>query len=331
MTKSKQVTNAGVTLMPITKITIGLRRRTTLGRLQSLQRSIELHGLIHPVLVRNGGELVAGHRRLEACRRLGWAAIPVRHVDQLTTEEFRAIELDENRERAALNDYDTSKARLAAIRQAEADLKAKRVSSHLGTKLSKRGRKGEGRPKKAGSVRDIGAETGISKTEQGRVERHVALAEAYPFMQRSGWLQYHVLEAGALLDALPERDRSAAAALLDQDAIPAKTAIAIMQNLSTLPRAERQEIFTLAHSEDEFDRRTALTRAAAVPPPVDPGLSKLGTAVQELRSAAKVCRTPEFKPKLDVLSGEAARLLTAFQEANDAARRTVSTPAPGAA
>ena len=29
-----------------------------------------------------------------------------------------------------------------------------------------------------------------------RVERHVRLAEQYPFMQREGWLRHHVLDAG---------------------------------------------------------------------------------------------------------------------------------------
>src|SRR5262249_3248509 len=177
--------------------------------------------------VRNGNELVAGQRRLEACRRLGWKRIPVRQVDRLSDDELRAIEFDENREREALNTYDDSKQRLAAIRQAEADLKAKAQEQELrspaernSTNPNKRGRK-----KKAGSRRAVADATGIALSTQVEVQQHVELADRYPFMQREGWVQHHVLEAGTHLDKIPDRDRGACAALLDQDAIPPKKAI----------------------------------------------------------------------------------------------------------
>jgi hypothetical protein len=160
-------------------------------------------------------------------------------------------------------------------------------------------------------------------------EKHVEIADRFPFMQRPGWVQHAVLEAGTFLDQLPERDASAVAALLDQDAIPPKKAIRILENVVTLPAVERQDIFRLARSTDNHERQIALTKAAAVPPPVDPGLLILGEAETQLRKAARVCRTAEFRSQLADLAEAATQLHNTFSEANRNARRTVpeSTPA----
>jgi hypothetical protein len=71
------------------------------------------------------------------------------------------------------------RARLAQIRQAEADLKAKAATPEKRSK-SKRNQRGAGRHKQAGSKRNVAEETGISPAEQVRVEKHVAIAEQYP-------------------------------------------------------------------------------------------------------------------------------------------------------
>jgi len=126
----KQVSIAEVIKVPIDSIVVGERRRQKLGRVQSLANSIAARGLIHPLLLR-GNQLVAGRRRLEACRRLGWKTVTVRRVDGLTDDELRAMELEENTEREALTDFETTKARLAEIRQAEADLKREAAEEEL--------------------------------------------------------------------------------------------------------------------------------------------------------------------------------------------------------
>src|SRR4029450_4402019 len=95
----------------------------------------------------------------------------------------------------ALSTFDDSKQRLAEIRQAEADLKAKAIEPEKRLP-SKRNQRGAGRHKEAGSKRDVAEATGMSPAAQVKTERHVELAERYPFMQRSGWVQHHVLEAG---------------------------------------------------------------------------------------------------------------------------------------
>ena len=63
--------------MPVTSILVGARHRKDLGDLEALARSIADLGLLHPIVVNQRGELLAGQRRLEACRLLGWTEVPV--------------------------------------------------------------------------------------------------------------------------------------------------------------------------------------------------------------------------------------------------------------
>jgi ParB family chromosome partitioning protein len=62
---------------PITDITIGERVRRDMGDIADLAESIRKIGLLNAVVVTSDGTLVAGARRLAACRSLGWKTIPV--------------------------------------------------------------------------------------------------------------------------------------------------------------------------------------------------------------------------------------------------------------
>jgi N6-adenosine-specific RNA methylase IME4/ParB-like chromosome segregation protein Spo0J len=67
--------------MHIDQIQVGFRYRKDLGDLRSLADSIGEVGLLHPVVVTPEGRLIAGLRRLEACRLLGWTELSVTIVD----------------------------------------------------------------------------------------------------------------------------------------------------------------------------------------------------------------------------------------------------------
>ncbi|MGA2186509.1 MAG: MT-A70 family methyltransferase [Bryobacteraceae bacterium] len=67
--------------MNIDQIQIGFRYRKELGDLRALADSIAEVGLLHPVVVTPEGRLIAGQRRLQACRHLGWTDVPVTVVD----------------------------------------------------------------------------------------------------------------------------------------------------------------------------------------------------------------------------------------------------------
>ena len=63
---------------------------------RDLAASIADIGLLHPIVVRPGGLLIAGERRLRACESLGWTTIAVHIVD--LADVVRG-ELDENTQR----------------------------------------------------------------------------------------------------------------------------------------------------------------------------------------------------------------------------------------
>src|SRR5215469_3977357 len=71
-----------------------------------LQKSIATIGLINPVVVRLNEEgqhvLVAGERRLRACKALNWEDIPVQFAQDLSPIQSNIIELEENIKRKEL-------------------------------------------------------------------------------------------------------------------------------------------------------------------------------------------------------------------------------------
>jgi hypothetical protein len=69
--------------MPVARITVGPRHRKDLGDIASLAKSIRDLGLLQPLAVTPEGRLVAGRRRLEAVRELGWERVAVKIVRDL--------------------------------------------------------------------------------------------------------------------------------------------------------------------------------------------------------------------------------------------------------
>ena len=78
--------------MRIDQVQIGYRYRKDLGDVRSLADSIAEVGLLHPIVVTPEGRLIAGQRRLEACRKLGWVEIPATVVDLLQAARGEAHE-----------------------------------------------------------------------------------------------------------------------------------------------------------------------------------------------------------------------------------------------
>jgi len=78
--------------LPIEQIEVGFRYRKDLGDLRPLADSIAEVGLLHPVVVTPAGRLIAGQRRLGACRLLGWTEVPVTVVDLLQAARGEAHE-----------------------------------------------------------------------------------------------------------------------------------------------------------------------------------------------------------------------------------------------
>ncbi|SIQ20070.1 chromosome partitioning protein, ParB family [Alkalispirochaeta americana] len=88
--------NREVKEISISSIRTKNRTRQDLGNLDSLVASIRKNGLLHPIVVTEDFLLVAGHRRLEAARILGWQTIDCSIISDTSQEELLQIELDEN-------------------------------------------------------------------------------------------------------------------------------------------------------------------------------------------------------------------------------------------
>jgi ParB family chromosome partitioning protein len=58
--------------------------------------SMRKHGLLNPITVTDSYTLIAGQRRLEAARRLGWSAIQCRVMTDADEEAILEVEIEEN-------------------------------------------------------------------------------------------------------------------------------------------------------------------------------------------------------------------------------------------
>ena len=88
--------------------------------LAELSQSIAENGLIQPIIVRKsdiiGYELIAGERRLRACKRLGMTEIPA-VVKKVTDQESRKQAIIENLQRSNLNPIEEAKAYRSLINE----------------------------------------------------------------------------------------------------------------------------------------------------------------------------------------------------------------------
>ncbi len=74
----------------------------------ALKKSVESVGLIHPVTINQENELLAGARRVQAVRELGWEEIPVQVIDRdVMVQEL--ISIDENLVRSPLSHLELEK------------------------------------------------------------------------------------------------------------------------------------------------------------------------------------------------------------------------------
>ncbi len=91
--------------VPISQIWVdrATRQRRELSQIPELADSISRLGLINPITVTRNFELKAGERRFEACKSLGWTAIPAQFIEDLDPLQLRLIELEENIKRVDIS------------------------------------------------------------------------------------------------------------------------------------------------------------------------------------------------------------------------------------
>ena len=96
--------------MLIQDIQIRKRVRKDLGDLSGLKESINKHGILNPIVINNKNELIAGYRRLESARELGWTQVPVKVIPEGSRENVLELEIDENLHRKDLSSDELSQA-----------------------------------------------------------------------------------------------------------------------------------------------------------------------------------------------------------------------------
>ena len=197
--------------MNIDQIQVGFRYRKDLGDLRSLADSIAEVGLLHPVVVTPEGRLIAGQRRLEACRALGWTEVPVTVVDLYQAARGEA---HENFVRK-----DLLPSEIVALKRAIEPLERREARERQGHKadLCHPATVAEGQGAAPGDTRDkIARYLGIGRTTIERAEAVVDAAEEEPEeygylveqMDRSGkvagaYRRLEVLRQAKELDAAP--------------------------------------------------------------------------------------------------------------------------------
>jgi ParB-like chromosome segregation protein Spo0J len=110
----------------IDNIRIGNRYRKDMGDLNTLANSIQKLGLLQPVVIDQANNLIAGRRRIEAVKTLGWTSIDCRVVD------IPAIILGERDENAVRKPFAPSE--MVAIANAIEQYEARQAKQRQGTR-----------------------------------------------------------------------------------------------------------------------------------------------------------------------------------------------------
>ena len=86
-------------LVNIKDIKIKKRVRHDLGNLDALKNSLRTYGLLNPITLNEKHELIAGERRLQAAKQLGWTNINAVIMNNVSDVEELELELEENNQR----------------------------------------------------------------------------------------------------------------------------------------------------------------------------------------------------------------------------------------
>jgi N6-adenosine-specific RNA methylase IME4/ParB-like chromosome segregation protein Spo0J len=164
--------------IPIGEIRVRTRHRRDLGDLSALRASLEAIGLLHPIVITESHRLVAGERRLQAARDLGWSSVPVRVVS--TLDEAVDLLIAERDENTCRKDFMPSEAVALArdLEPLERKAARARAARHGGRPSESTGKfpavsKARAKDKTAAAV-------GVDRKTLAKAEAVVAAADADP-------------------------------------------------------------------------------------------------------------------------------------------------------
>ena len=103
----------------IEDIKVNKRIRKKTGDLQPLMESMSRFGQLNSIVVNSRMQLVAGYRRLESAKKLGWKYINAVIIDKESKADLLEIEIEENIQRSNFTADEVSYAyrKLAKLRK----------------------------------------------------------------------------------------------------------------------------------------------------------------------------------------------------------------------
>lgn len=266
----------------ISDIRVADRYRQELGDIGSLAASIKTVGLLQPIVVDPDHKLVAGQRRLEAVKSLGWDAVPATVVQSAAdlNVALRA-ERDENIERKAMTSRE-----MVALGQAIEEIERPKATARQG-----HGETAPNKPSNASGPGNLSVSDGLA-AETGRVRHEVgkALGVSGPTYQR-----LKTIVATAEDETLPDSVRANAEKALD-DIDAGKSGVRraaediIQQRDHQAPAAVietgRDQMRADSHNKRLYELRGSLKALADEAQTIDIGLAIAGRDHTELHSIA---------------------------------------------
>ncbi len=213
--------------MLIRDIKVKTRHRHDLGDLDALAASIAEVGLLQPVVITPDGTLIAGLRRLEACKRLGWDDVPVFVAD--TVDDVLVALKAERDENTCRKDFTPSEA--VAIADTIEPLERAAAKERQGERTDKHPEKFTG---SFGVALDsVAAAVGMSRPTLNKARAVVEAARTDP--ERHGDLLVQMDRTGKVDRAYKEMERRK---VREQNA-------ALVEKTGPLPTVERYATIVL--------------------------------------------------------------------------------------
>lgn len=179
--------------LPLSDIQVGSRIRQKLTAIDTLAASLKERGLLQPIVVDHENRLLAGRRRLEAAKLLGWPQIPVYRLDLSSLDDHALlleslhVERSENVERVNFTPEEIIRASEEIARRAKEA--ARRRQASAGPREG-RGKKpmatgcGNFPPPVRTKTRDeVAAAFGLSGKTYDKAKQVVAAADANPTLR----------------------------------------------------------------------------------------------------------------------------------------------------
>lgn len=162
------------TILRLADVRISDRHRTDLGDVAGLAKSITEVGLLHPIVVRPDGTLIAGERRLAACSLLGWSEIAATIID------LTSIARGERAENVCRKDFTPTEA--VAIGRTLEPMEEKAAASRMAATQGNRqtGSEKFSEPEKGETLAKVAAAVGMSRPTYTKARAVVEAAEREP-------------------------------------------------------------------------------------------------------------------------------------------------------